>query len=82
MLSFELRQREMRRVRFAMLRRARRRMHARWVPREAFGCRHCFETESSQSPPLSRNVPSPLSAESPAPVRITMFENRIARARA
>src|SRR4029078_7695524 len=28
------------------------------------------------SPPLSRNVPSPLSAESPAPVKMTMRSNR------
>ena len=40
---------------------------------EAFGRRHVLDPEFSHSPPGPRKVPSPLSADSPAPVSTTML---------
>jgi hypothetical protein len=48
-------------------------MHENWVAGEALGRRHVSILKFSQIPPGPRRVPSPLSADSPAPVRMTMF---------
>jgi len=51
-------------------------MHTRRVACEAFRRCHLLERKLRPQPSLLRNVPSPLSAESPAPVKMTMRSNR------
>ena len=48
-------------------------MHTHRIAGEAFGVATSSILKFSHSPPCPRKVPSPLSADSPAPVRMTMF---------